>query len=268
MDILDRIRNTTVADLESVSGDFSDVAPEVYRPRVAKNMQRIVKGATDLSDAHAGHPAPRNPGMVRTDGTGTIDTRPFRGEPTEAQRGYMGSLMTQLAELDHTTWLAGVKYMEDMDSHNAWNPARGENASRWIDRLKAKVAELKERPASVGPAPLPVIDGQLPVKNDKNGKPMALYYAIGTDVDAKFYRIKPGYKPGFYFVDIQASDQLHSIRNAATKAQIIRDILDAGAEQSMARYGQLIGRCGRCNLTLTDPESRARGIGPDCWEKM
>lgn len=28
------------------------------------------------------------------------------------------------------------------------------------------------------------------------------------------------------------------------------------------------GRCGRCNRKLTDPESIARGIGPDCAEQM
>lgn len=28
--------------------------------------------------------------------------------------------------------------------------------------------------------------------------------------------------------------------------------------------GQLAGRCVRCGRTLTDPESIARGVGPDC----
>jgi hypothetical protein len=28
------------------------------------------------------------------------------------------------------------------------------------------------------------------------------------------------------------------------------------------------GRCGRCGRQLTVPESIARGIGPDCWERM
>lgn len=26
------------------------------------------------------------------------------------------------------------------------------------------------------------------------------------------------------------------------------------------------GRCGRCGRALTDPESIARGLGPECWE--
>jgi len=35
---------------------------------------------------------------------------------------------------------------------------------------------------------------------------------------------------------------------------------------SMARYGQEIGSCGRCNRRLTDDLSRERGIGPECWK--
>lgn len=35
-----------------------------------------------------------------------------------------------------------------------------------------------------------------------------------------------------------------------------------------ARYGQSIGKCGVCNRTLTNDESRARGIGPVCAVRM
>lgn len=35
-------------------------------------------------------------------------------------------------------------------------------------------------------------------------------------------------------------------------------------EAAMARFGHEIGRCGYCGRTLTDAESRARGIGPVC----
>ena len=31
-------------------------------------------------------------------------------------------------------------------------------------------------------------------------------------------------------------------------------------------YGAITGSCGICGRTLTDPVSKARGIGPDCWE--
>jgi hypothetical protein len=40
------------------------------------------------------------------------------------------------------------------------------------------------------------------------------------------------------------------------------------AHTAMARYGMEMGRCGRCNRTLTDNVSRAIGLGPDCAAKM
>lgn len=44
-------------------------------------------------------------------------------------------------------------------------------------------------------------------------------------------------------------------------------ILAAGLEEASRAYGQSIGRCGRCNRSLTDETSRAYGIGPDCRSK-
>lgn len=37
-----------------------------------------------------------------------------------------------------------------------------------------------------------------------------------------------------------------------------------GVDDAAALYGQKLGHCGRCGRTLTDEESRARGIGPTC----
>jgi hypothetical protein len=36
---------------------------------------------------------------------------------------------------------------------------------------------------------------------------------------------------------------------------------------AMQRYGQEIGACGRCGLTLTNDTSRALGLGPECAAK-
>lgn len=41
-------------------------------------------------------------------------------------------------------------------------------------------------------------------------------------------------------------------------------LLVADHQEATLRYGQLIGRCMRCNLELTDERSRHYGIGPDC----
>jgi hypothetical protein len=44
-------------------------------------------------------------------------------------------------------------------------------------------------------------------------------------------------------------------------------IAAAGPDKAMARYGQEIGQCGKCNRHLTDELSRSLGIGPVCRDK-
>lgn len=119
--------------------------------------------------------------------------------------------------------------------------------------------------APIGATAAPVA---LPVRTDKSGKPLPQYYAVEIGGTVKFFRIKAGRKPGFYFIDAQASDDFHEIRSYSTKMEIIKAILDFGPDAAQEAYGQEIGRCGRCYRTLTDATSRARGIGPECWSKM
>jgi hypothetical protein len=271
MGILDQIRNTTVADLDRVTGDFSDLPASTYRPRVEREMIRVVKGATDLRDSnpHAGIPS-AFAGQVTVDPSmQRRDSRLFKGEPTPGQRNFITSLMMELSELDRDAWSQGIEYMTKMNAAGAWNPARGENVSRWIDRLKAKIAELKAAVPAVdvhdGPDTYPVIRNDFP--NLPDGR-----YAVNDSGDWKFYRISTGKKGGAYegrrFVKVQASDTEHPIRNAATRKAIMTSIESMGWKESTAAYGHHIGACGRCGRTLTDADSRARGIGPDCWGKM
>lgn len=96
------------------------------------------------------------------------------------------------------------------------------------------------------------------------------YYAIdsGNGV-VKFYKVKTptdGKWEGFTFVDAQASDELHPIRNAATKREILMTIAE-DPEAAAILYGVELGVCGRCGRTLTDEDSRERGLGPICADK-
>lgn len=206
-------------------------------------------------------------GMVTVNrGRVAEDTSPYTGPKprdarSEGQVRYMNNLIAWITEKDAEagakarTWTDGVtgagKWAKDKTSKFS--------ISRWIDSLKAKNAELN---AAAKAAPVveatPVVEGSL-----TKGR-----YAVEMDGVLKFYKIKPGNKPGFYFIDVQASDELHSIRNRATKDAIVAAIIAAGPDACMARYGQEIGACGRCGRTLTDAESRAFGIGPDCRGRM
>jgi hypothetical protein len=94
-------------------------------------------------------------------------------------------------------------------------------------------------------------------------------YAVEIDGTLKFYQIdKPrdGRWAGYTFVKVQASDETYPVKNPKLNIKILSQILKDPAE-AMLRYGKEIGRCGHCGRTLTNEESRERGIGPICYAK-
>lgn len=85
----------------------------------------------------------------------------------------------------------------------------------------------------------------------------------------KFYVVKTpteGQWAGFTFLDAQASDDLHPVRNVTKKREVLAAIA-ADPEAAAILYGITLGVCGRCGRTLTDETSRAAGIGPVCADK-
>lgn len=130
-----------------------------------------------------------------------------------------------------------------------------------LDALRAEYRDLIAlrrtiaAPVAAQPAPVAVPAGR---------------YAIGTGDALRFYivsRPTEGKWAGYVFLAVQASDEEHPIRNRSEKARILA-ALGADLEGAMRLYGQMIGACGHCNRTLTNPESIAYGIGPICREKM
>ena len=94
-------------------------------------------------------------------------------------------------------------------------------------------------------------------------------YAVEIGGTLKFYKVdKPteGRWSGYTFVKVQASDDLWPVRGAAATAVLAAIAKDPQA--AMLRYGREIGRCGHCNRTLTNEESRRLGIGPICRRGM
>lgn len=102
-------------------------------------------------------------------------------------------------------------------------------------------------------------------------------FAVESKDGLTFLRIdKPsdGKWNGWAFVKRQAGDTFDRLGSArpglpyrgaagALVAQVAAEPTEA-----MARYGRELGHCGRCGRTLTDDESRAFGIGPDCRAMM
>lgn len=72
---------------------------------------------------------------------------------------------------------------------------------------------------------------------------------------------------GCLFMKEQASDELYRVRDIVREEAVLRAVTK-DAEGALARYGLELEHCGLCGRTLTDEESRARGIGPVCIDKL
>lgn len=95
-------------------------------------------------------------------------------------------------------------------------------------------------------------------------------YAIEVDGVVKFYKVNhptEGRWAGRTFVDTQASDDYYPVKNPAVRNSILKAIA-ADIQTALQRYGQELGTCGYCGHTLTDEQSRDRGIGPVCWGRL
>lgn len=98
------------------------------------------------------------------------------------------------------------------------------------------------------------------------------YYAIASkgDNDLLFVKVdRPtqGKWSGYTFVKMIVGGHEPTPIRGGQATDVLARIMAAGVVESMALYGQEIGRCGHCNRVLTDDESRARGIGPTCLLK-
>lgn len=98
------------------------------------------------------------------------------------------------------------------------------------------------------------------------------HYAIEStgDNDLVFYRIdRPteGKYAGRTFVKMVVGGKPDQNVAYSHIAGILARIIEAGIAASATTYGREIGRCHRCNRTLTDETSRAYGIGPECRSK-
>lgn len=156
-------------------------------------------------------------------------------------------------------------------------PARPTNKAEctaiagWIGRTsRERKAEAANKTVGINrpsPSTPQVVSYEGVAPLEKSGKAKSWRYALRDEVEGtvKFYRVKRGWKPGVFFVDVQASDDLYPIRNREHRDAILYAIA-RDPRAALALYGQEIGSCGRCGRTLTS-EYRELGIGPVCIDK-
>lgn len=127
--------------------------------------------------------------------------------------------------------------------------------------------------ATIATAPRVTAEVTVPALPDAKTVP-AGRYAVATESGAintlAFYRVdRPteGKWAGKVFVKHLVGGDEQSMSFPATKA-VLAKIVAVGAEAASAAYGHEIGKCGVCHIRLTNDESRARGIGPDCRARL
>jgi hypothetical protein len=158
-------------------------------------------------------------------------------------------------------------------------------ASRTIDRLKVHAANAPapvDAPATATRSTLPPVPANgawvawrqlaapLSELGNSTGARFAIPSATGNN-DLDFWCIvrREGDRGTRFYLNrvIGGRPDIHTRMRAEDMVKVAQAI-GVDPQAAMTRYGQELGHCGRCGRTLTDEESRGRGIGPDCWSKM
>lgn len=163
---------------------------------------------------------------------------------SDEQIRFIRSLMAEREMSDESRETAEQKLAEGLDK---------KTASNWITRL-LELPKKEQAPADDLPK---VPAGRYAV--EWMGERGVKFYRVDRPTDGKW--------KGWTFVKVQASDEFWPVKGREER----REILEAIAEDPQAAsvlYGRAIGACGVCGRTLTDEESRERGIGPVCAERM
>lgn len=174
--------------------------------------------------------------------------------PSPAQVKFISDLVLSVNALDATLGGQAASYTGRMDREGLWTP---DNTSRWIDNLKAKLAELR----TAAPAPSTGTAVTIPAGR----------YAVETD-EVRCYAIDYGKEgtrwAGYTFLNRISSDDRFPIKNPAEKARIL-DAIRADVAASALLAALTLRQCIRCGRTLSDTKNPyfAQGLGPDCGSK-
>lgn len=137
--------------------------------------------------------------------------------------------------------------------------------SKVINRIKQRIAEGATIPTATPTTPAAYVR---PARDPFTDVPDG-YYAVMTDDNVlAFYRVSTWKKSGDRKVQVQASDELHLVKGYKATDAILAKIRRDTPPIAGKRYADELGNCYRCGRTLTDEDSRARGIGPKCASLM
>lgn len=184
---------------------------------------------------------------------------PAENGPTEKQMEYLNTLLSRrsLVIADRARHALTKRTISVLiDDVRAWTPDKPLWSGLSLEAGKIS-ADAEERPARREPLP-DVPEG---------------HYAIASltgNNDLDFFRVdrptEGDWKGKTYIKRVIGGKPDQNIRFSQYR-EVLHTILDTGIKESGMMYADKIGRCYRCNRHLTDEESRARGLGPDCASK-
>jgi len=145
---------------------------------------------------------------------------------------------------------------------------RIENLEKSQRELERIVRELQGKPAITDQPPLEYGEPEPLPTLDKLPDPGYYFIVDPTTNKESFFRVaKPEHNPATRKLYIQASDDFYEVSDIRRITKIFIEI-QKDPVNAMNEYGLRLGRCGVCNRTLTDRDSRLRGIGPICAGKF
>lgn len=92
------------------------------------------------------------------------------------------------------------------------------------------------------------------------------YFALNLPGKIRFFRVHQS-RRGFVTVQEQAGGNFYDIDNRGFGYSVMTQIADDPIAAGLL-YAEKMRRCYRCSSPLTDADSRARGLGPDCAQKV
>lgn len=172
------------------------------------------------------------------------DTEKPKAAPSPKQRALIEKLTDELRSLDADLAKAAEEYTARMDAHNLWTPGRKGNISRWIDRLIAKVQELKA--ATELEDGMYVLDGVI-------YKVQHAVHGSGRQYAKRLVPNSPGERASFEY----APGMVRKLRPEHRMTM-----------EQAKEFGALYGTCCQCGRVLTNEDSIEAGIGPICASKL
>lgn len=180
--------------------------------------------------------------------------------PTDAQTGFINSLLDQIHELapEVATRLRG-----EMREAYTQHTLTKRSASTTIESLKEQLKQLADegfRTNRQARQAKPFADQERPTV------PAGRYAIKNEDDDWAFYRVSVA-DNGRVYVRVYSSDATQPLpwKQSVT---ILRKIEELGVRTAQENFGKHSSFCYACGRRLTDEVSMELGIGPECRKRL